>query len=68
MAEKVFFVFLCASVLLFLGGWGAIVYGLVLWAWPLSLKVCLIGAAMFPLSWLTFFASIVTAKSAKLDD
>ena len=70
MAKIIAFVFLCASVLLFLGGWGAIIYGLILWAWPLSLKVCLIGAAMFPLSWLTFFASIVTANivTANIDD
>ena len=55
MAKIIAFVFLCTSVLLFLGGWGAIVYGLILWAWPLSLKIGLIGAAMFPLSWVTFF-------------
>ena len=60
--NKFAFTFLLLSVLLFLGGWGAIIYGLILWTWPLSLQVCLIGAAMFPLSWLTFFASIVTAK------
>ena len=65
MAEKVFFVFLCASVLLFLGGWGTIVYGLSLWVWPLSLKVCLIGAAMYPLSWLAFSVSFF---SSRLDD
>lgn len=62
MAKIIAFVFLCASVMLFLGGWGAIVYGLILWTWPLSLKVCLIGASMLPLSWLTFFASMVTAN------
>ena len=55
MAKNVSFVILCVSVLLFLGGWGAIVYGLILWTWPLSLSICLIGAAMFPLSWVTFF-------------
>lgn len=65
MAKIIAFVFLCASVLLFLGGWGTIVYGLILWTWPLSLKVCLIGAAMFPLSWLTFMVSVFTAS---LDD
>lgn len=59
---KFAFAFLCASVLLFLGGWGTIVYGLILWTWPLSLEVGLIGAAMFPLSWLTFIASVFTAK------
>jgi len=62
MAKIIAFVFLCTSVMLFLGGWGAIIYGLILWTWPLSLKVCLLGTAMLPLSWLTFFASIVTAK------
>ena len=62
MAKIIAFAFLCTSVMLFLGGWGAIVYGLILWAWPLSLKVCLLGAAMFPLSWLTFFASLVAAN------
>lgn len=65
MAKFIAFVFLCVSVLLFLGGWGTIIYGLILWAWPLSLKVGLIGAAMFPLSWLMFTASIFTAS---LDD
>ena len=64
MAKIIAFAILCISVLLFLGGWGAVIYGLILWTWPLSLKVCLIGAAMFPLSWLTFFASIVTANMA----
>jgi hypothetical protein len=70
MAKIIAFVLLCASVMLFLGGWGAIIYGLILWSWPLSLKVCLIGAAMYPLSWLTFFASIVTANivTANIDD
>lgn len=59
MDKIIAFVFLCASVLLFLGGWGAIIYGLILWAWPLSLKVCLIGTAMFPLSSLTFVVADV---------
>lgn len=62
MAKIIAFVFLCASVLLFLGGWGTIIYGLILWTWPLSLQVCLIGAAMFPLSWLAFAVSMITAN------
>ena len=62
MAKIIAFVFLCVSVMWFLGGWGAIIYGLILWSWPLSLKVCLIGAAMLPLSWLTFSTSIVIAN------
>ena len=65
MAKIIAFVFLCASVLLFLGGWGTIIYGLILWAWPLSLKIGLIGVAMFPLSWLSFAVSMVIAS---LDD
>ena len=62
MSKIIAFAFLCASVMLFLGGWGAIVYGLILWTWPLSLDVCLLGVAMLPLSWLTFTSSIVTAN------
>ena len=62
MTNHIFFALLCVSVLLFLGGWGTIIYGLILWTWPLSLKACLIGAAMLPMSWLAFYASIVTAK------
>lgn len=65
MAKIIAFVFRCTSVLLFLGGWGTIIYGLILWAWPLSLSIFLIGAAMFPLSWAAFTASISTAS---LDD
>ena len=62
MAKFIAFVFLSVSVLLFLGGWGTIIYGLILWAWPLSLKIGLIGAAMFPLSWLSFAVSVLTAS------
>ena len=65
MVKNIAFAILCVSAFLFFVGWGTIVYGLFLWAWPLSLKVCLIGAAMFPLSWLTFFASVFVAG---LDD
>lgn len=57
MVKTIAFVSLCASVLLFLWGWGTIIYGLILWSWPLTLEVGLIGSLMLLLSWMMFMVS-----------